>query len=164
MENISAYNSDGLPKLRHNLHLAILSIDAFLKHNNPSIEKIEWKKSQACLLFFYRLLVNFDFIECSPEFFCSHFSCSTLPIVEEVVFKKSLNELPYIIDSLRLCNVLGSQKYPHLLLSKHFLDQYGKKICPGTLRTLLNKGVRNDERLQLIDHEIIDKVRSYKDR
>jgi hypothetical protein len=122
---------------------------------NLAIYKIGWLKKDFTLKKFCDLLnkqelINFDF-----EFFKLHFKGTDHPI-SRITWQSNLNELVYLFSRLRDEEIILKHKTPHLQLQDHFLDKYGKPIKAGSLRTLLEKGIRDGKKAEIIDRIVND--------
>ena len=126
--------------------------------SQSSDEKIGWLKGEITLKAFYNLLYKHGFIGCDIELFKTHFEGTNHPQTK-IIWNANLNELVYLFARLREEGIIPLHKNPHVLLQENFLDKYEKPIKSGSLRTLLDKGIRDDKRTELID-AIINNVLS----
>ena len=126
------------------------------------IKKIGWLKGETTLNAFYNSLIKHKFISCNFELFRIHFEGTEQPKAK-TIWQANLNELAFLFSRLREEGIIPLCKNPHLLLQEIFLDKYGKPIKAGSLRTLLEKGISNGKRKEVID-KIIDVVLAYKNK
>lgn len=121
-------------------------------------EKIGWLfTDKSSFIVFYNLLKSHEFISCDFELFRSHFIKGTEQPEKKIIWQENLNELVYLFSRLREEGVIPLSKTPHLILQKNFLDKYEKPLNSASLRTLLEKSIRNDYRMELIN-SIVDDV------
>ena len=119
-------------------------------------EKLGWLKNEITLKVFYNSLTKHGFVTCDFEFFKTHFEGNQHPKAK-IIWNANLNELVSIFKRLQEEKVIPLHKTPHVLLQKHFLDKYKQPINAGSLRTLLEKGIRNINRVRIID-DIVGEV------
>jgi len=121
-------------------------------------EKIGWLLTdKSSFMAFYDLLKSHEFISCDIELFKHHFIKGTEQPERKIIWRENLNELVYLFARLREEGVIPLSKNQHLLLQKNFLDKYEKPLNPASLRTLLEKSIRNNYRMELIN-SIVDDV------
>jgi len=132
----------------------------YLLPENLSITKIGWLKDEIGLKLFYNLLIKHEFVCCDFAFCRIHFEGEGKP-QSKIIWQANLNELVYLFARLREEGIIPLHKNPHILLQDNFLDKYEKPIKSQSLRTLLEKGIKNSNRVELID-DIIDTVLSEK--
>lgn len=139
------------------------SLRAFLvglleKTPQSDAEKIGWLfTDKTSFVVFYNLLKSHDLISSVSELFRKHFIIGTEQPEKKIIWQANLNELVYLFSRLREEGAIPLCKTPHILLQKHFLDKYGKPLNPASLRTLLEKSIRNDYRMEIIN-SIVDDV------
>jgi hypothetical protein len=124
------------------------------------VEKIGWLRGEITLKIFYNSHIKHEFITCDYGLFKIHFT-GTEHILAKIKWNSNLNELVYLFTRLREEKIIPLHKTPHVLLQENFIDKYENPIKAGSLRTLLEKGIRNTDRVEMIDN-IIDDVLSYK--
>lgn len=164
MNKKQTYSSNNL--FRQAIFTALLELreqepDKFVElfHSLPessAIKKIGWllpnKYSQ---IIFYNSLKSLGCISCDFESFRNHFNGTEKPKVK-IIWQSNLNELVYLFARLREERIIPLSKNPHQLLQENFLDKYEKSLSSGSLKTLLEKGIRNDKRVELIEKIITD--------
>ena len=119
-------------------------------------EKIGWLKGETTLMAFFNLLYKHGFVTCECEFFKTHFEGINHPQTK-IIWNANLNELVYLFWRLREEEIIPLHKNPHVLLQENFLDKYEKPLNTGSLRTLLDKGINDSKRKEMIE-KIIDEV------
>jgi hypothetical protein len=62
----------------------------------------------------------------------------------------------YLFARLREEKIIPMCKNPHQLLQENFLDKYEKTLNTGSLRTLLEKGISNSKRMEVVEMIITD--------
>lgn len=155
------FESSEAQKLRIDIHRAVdLRIDLFLQGCRvveipPAKNKITWLKSIEALLLFYNLLIKYEYINCTWEFFRIHFMGNEVSL-DKIIFLKPINQLPYIIDCLQRIGYITVCDHPHIRLAQHF-DRPNKPILNTVLRSSLNKSVGEKTKI-FIDENIIDKL------
>lgn len=123
-------------------------------------EKIGWLLTEeSSLNSFHNSLEKNGLVICNLEQFKVHFMGNQYSKAK-IVWNANLNELVYLFTRLREEKIIPLHKNPHVLLRENFLDKYEKSIKAGSLRTLLDKGIRDDKRTEIID-VIIKSVTSY---
>ena len=140
--------------------LRALLLDLLEKTPPSNIDKIGWLKGEFTLRAFYNSLIKHKSITCDFNLFRTHFEGTEQPQAK-IVWQANLNELVYLFARLRDEKVIPLCKNPHLLLQENFLDKYEKPLNTGSLRTLLEKGISNDKRMEVIEN-IIEDVLSQK--
>jgi len=125
-------------------------------HSKTDDERIGWLKNENTLVIFFNLLKNQGFISCELDLFKSHFK-GINQTKEKIIWQSNINELVNLFDRLRDEGIIPLCKNPHILLREKFLDKYEKPLNAGSLRTLLEKGIRNEKRVEIID-EIINNI------
>ncbi len=120
-----------------------------------SISKIGWLKSEISLKLFFTLLIRNKLIACEWHFFKSHFTDNDI-INGNIVWKSNLNELVILFQYLRDNNIIPTVPNHHQLLQEHFLDRYGNRLKPMSLRVLLEKGISTPEREVIIENIITE--------
>jgi hypothetical protein len=126
--------------------------------NQSNNEKIGWLKEEKKLLKFFKLLFSNGFINCDFALFESHF-IEREHTPNKIIWKSNLNELVYLFWRIRDEGIIPLHKNPHILLQENFLDKYEMFIKVGSLRSLLEKGIKDNKRVELID-KIITQVLS----
>jgi len=122
-------------------------------------DRIGWLKGANALMIFLNLLKNKGFVTCDFNFLRIHFEGTEQPQTK-IIWQANLNELVYLFDRLRDEGIIPLRKNPHILLQENFLDKYEKPLNAGSLRTLLEKGIRNEKRTEAIDKIINDILKS----
>jgi len=140
--------------------LRALLLDLLDKTDPSNIDQIGWLKDKATLKAFYNSLIKHKSLCCSFELFKTHFEGTEQPQAK-IVWQANLNELVYLFARLREEGIIPLSKNPHLLLQENFLDKYERPLNTGSLRTLLEKGISNDKRTEVIE-TIINDVLSQK--
>jgi len=113
-------------------------------------KKIGWLKGKNTLVKLYDLMKNQKLITCESELFINHFEGTVQPQAK-IIWQANLNELVYLFDRLRDEGIIPLCKNPHILLQNKFLDKYENTLNAGSLRALLEKGIRNESRVEVID-------------
>lgn len=114
---------------------------------------IGWLKNEKALEVLYNLLKKNEYIICDFEYFNNLFYGKSSQ-QDKIVWQANLNELVYLIARLREEGIIPQHKNPHVLLKENFIDKYNKPLKPGSLRSLLEKGIRNSKRIALLDNII----------
>ncbi len=136
--------------------------DSFIKlfntlPENNYTEKIGWLfTDKTSFNVFYNLLKEHECISCDFELFRNHFKAETEKPKSKIIWKANLNELVYLFSRLREEGAIKLCKNQHQLLQSHFLDKYEKPLKAGCLRTSLEKGIRNNYRMEVINSIIKD--------
>jgi hypothetical protein len=134
----------------------LIQIDYSKTLNRKTIsDKIGWLKGETTLRAFYNSLVKYKSVSCDFNLFRTHFAGTEQPQAK-IVWQANLNELVYLFARLREEGIIPMCKNPHLLLQEIFLDRYQKTLNSGSLKTLLEKGIRNDKRMEVIERIIND--------
>ena len=120
---------------------------------NLTADKIGWLKGETTLKVFWNSLLKHKFIDCDFDIFKTHFDGTNQP-ESKLIWQANINELAYLFARLREQEIIPLCKYPFLLLQKNFIDKYEKPIKANSLRTLLDKGIRNDTRIEIIENII----------
>ena len=118
-------------------------------------EKLGWLKNEITLKVFYNSLTKHGFVTCDFEFFKTHFEGNQHPKAK-IIWNANLNELVSIFKRLQEEGIIPLHKPPHVVLQEHFIDKYEKPIKARSLRILLEKGIRNSNRVEIIDDIIGD--------
>jgi len=162
---ILAYELNALLQWRDELHRAIdFRFDQLLKEGRvieipPSANSLTWLKSPDLLIIFYNLLFEHRHIDCSWELFQFHFSNSTASL-SKIIFLKPVNHLAYIMDSIQDRGYISVCPHPHIRISQHFLDRFGKPISNTVLRASLDKGIGENSK-KFIEKNIFDELKKY---
>ena len=120
-------------------------------------EKIGWLfTDKSSFIAFYNLLKSHEFISCDIELFRRHFIKGTEKPEKKIIWRENLNELVYLFARLREEGVIPLTRTPHFILQKNFLDKYEKPLNSASLRTLLEKSIRNNYRMELINSIVED--------
>jgi hypothetical protein len=129
---------------------------SILEDTPQSTEKqLGWLKDEITLKAFYNSLIKHGFVTCDLEFFKPHFN-GNQHTNAEIIWNANLNELVYLFKRLQEETIIPLHKNPHVLLQENFLDKYEKPIKARSLRVLLEKGIRNSNRVGIIDDIISD--------
>lgn len=120
-------------------------------------EKIGWLlDDKTPFSLFHDLLSSHNYFTCDIDLCRNHFITGTNSPKNKIIWRANLNELVYLFSRMREEKIIPVVKTPHLLLQKHFLDKYEKPLNPASLRVLLEKSVRNDNRIEIIDSIVED--------
>lgn len=92
----------------------------------------------------YKFIVGYPLADFKAHFLTDGYERNPIP------WKENKNELVYLFQVLRENNVINSHSHPHIQLEAHFVDRYKKILNANSLRTLLNKGVRRNDRMEII--------------
>ena len=115
--------------------------------------KIGWLKGDNTLQLFYTLLISHGFITCDIETFKIHFIGNN-GAIEYIKWNTQITRLVYLFNQLILYNFIPENNTPHQLLTKHFINNEGKKLSNGTLRTSLNNVMNKKKSSETIDNII----------
>ncbi len=119
--------------------------------SNPIIiKKFGWLICKASIQKLHELLLSNGFILCEYKMFMLHFTGAEQS-VEKITWLANLNELTYLFTRIREEGVIPNHRFPHKLLQENFLDKYQEPLNANSLRTLLEKGVANHRRVELIE-------------
>lgn len=114
---------------------------------------IAWLKNEKALEILHNLLKKNEYIICDFEYFKNLFYGKSSQ-QDKIAWQANLNELVYLIARLREEGIIPQHKNPHVLLKENFVDKYNKPLKPSSLRSLLEKGIRNLKRIALLDNII----------
>ncbi len=104
---------------------------------------------------FYSALVKYRLLFCGSDLFKSHFIGVELPR-EKIIWPNPINELVYMFVRLRKENIIPPSEEKHKQLCVHFLNQYGEPLDNRSLAVHLQKGVADDDRVQLLEKIILE--------
>jgi hypothetical protein len=120
-------------------------------------EKIGWLLNDKIPFnLFHELLTSHKYLTCDIDLFRNHFIYGTNTPKNKIIWRANLNELVYLFSRMREEKIIPLVRTPHIILQKHFLDKYEKPLNPASLRVLLEKSVRNDQKIEIIDSIIKD--------
>lgn len=144
--------ADNNPDILRTFFLSILE-----STTQTDAEKIGWLlNNNTPFKLFHDLLTSNNFFTCDIDLYRNHFINGTNPPKNKIIWRANLNELVYLFSRMREEKIIPIVKTPHLLLQKHFLDKYEKPLNPASLRVLLEKSVRNEQRMEIIESIIKD--------
>jgi len=115
--------------------------------------KIGWLKGENILLLFYNLLISHGFTTCDFESFKIHFIGNN-GAIEYIKWDTQTTRLVYLFNQLLLYKFIPENNTPHQLLTEHFINNEGKKLSNGTLRTSLNNVMNKKKSSETIDNII----------
>jgi len=121
--------------------------------------KIGWLKGENKLLLFYELLISHGFITCDFETFKIHFTGNN-GAIEYIKWNTQTTRLVYLFNQLILYRFIPENNTPHQLLTEHFINNEGKKLSNGTLRTSLNNVLNNKKSIETIDNIIKELIKN----
>jgi len=121
--------------------------------------KIGWLKGEHTLQLFHSLLIAHGFITCDFDAFKIHFVGNN-GTMEYIQWNSQTTRLVYLFNQLLLYKCIPEKNTPHQLLTEHFINNEGKKLSNGTLRTSLNNVLNNKKSSETIDSIIKELIRN----
>lgn len=125
---------------------------------------ITWLGNDESLRTFYNEAVLKEelFIAESEDVLKSHCTGKEVPGEKIIINKRKINEVIFLFKefSKHEIKLIARDSYLHNLLAEHFLDEFGKELKRGSLKTIISREtcVRSKKRIEVLK-EIVAKVK-----